>query len=66
MIVLAGPLAPRLGAAPFIASVVGGQLLCSLILDHYGLMDLPQQGITLGRLVGALMVFMGVLLIKFH
>ena len=67
MIVLAGAtLAPRLGAAPFIASVVGGQLLCSLILDHYGLMGLPTQVVTLGRLVGALMVFMGVLLIKFH
>lgn len=66
MIVLAGAtLAPKLGAAAFISSVVGGQLICSLVLDHFGLMELPQQGITLGRLVGALFVVLGVGMIKY-
>src|SRR3989475_2757602 len=38
-IVLAGAaLTPKLGSASFIASVVGGQLVCSLVLDHFGLM----------------------------
>jgi bacterial/archaeal transporter family-2 protein len=66
LIVLAGAaLAPRLGAAAFIAAVVAGQLICSLALDHFGLMNLPQQGLTVGRIIGATMVFAGVLLVKY-
>jgi transporter family-2 protein len=66
LIVLAGAaLAPRLGAAAFIASVVAGQLLCSLLLDHFGLMNLPQQALTSGRLIGAALVFAGELLVKY-
>ena len=66
LIVLAGAaLAPKLGAAAFIAAVVAGQLICSLVLDHFGLMNLPQQGLTTGRIVGAVMVFAGVLLVKY-
>ncbi len=66
LIVLSGAaLAPRLGAAAFIASVVAGQLLCSLLLDHFGLMNLPQQALTSGRLIGAAMVFAGVMLVKY-
>jgi len=30
-------LAPRLGAAPMVALVVGGQMLASLVFDHFGL-----------------------------
>jgi len=67
LIVLSGAaLAPRLGAAAFIAAVVGGQLACSLVLDHFGLMDLPRQVVTPGRLLGVLLVFAGVVLVKFH
>ena len=66
LIVLAGAtLAPRIGAAAFIASLVAGQLFCSLLLDHYGLMNLPQQSITAGRLMGAALVFVGVVLVKY-
>jgi len=64
-IVLAGAvLAPKLGAAAFIAAVVAGQLCCSLLLDHFGLMNLPRQELTAVRLLGALLMFAGVLLVK--
>jgi transporter family-2 protein len=64
-IVVAGAvLAPKLGAAAFIAAVVAGQLCCSLVLDHFGLMNLPRQDLTAARLLGALLVFAGVLLVK--
>jgi transporter family-2 protein len=64
-IVLAGAvLAPKLGAAAFIAAVVAGQLCCSLLLDHFGLMNLPRQELTAARFLGALLVFAGVLLVK--
>lgn len=66
LIVLAGAaLTQRLGAAAFIALVVGGQLLCSLLLDHYALMGLNETPVTWGRAVGALLVVAGVLCIKF-
>ena len=65
LIVLAGATLVRdLGAAAFIALVVGGQLLCSLILDHYGLMGLIQKEVTLGRVIGAVLVVAGVVCIK--
>jgi bacterial/archaeal transporter family-2 protein len=66
LIVLAGAALTReLGAALFIALVVGGQLLCSLILDHYALLGLTEQPVTPGRLLGAALVVAGVLCIKY-
>ena len=65
-IVLAGAaLTPRLGAAAFIALVVGGQLICSVLLDHFALMGLPEQPVTLGRLAGVVLVVAGVVCIKY-
>ena len=65
-IVLAGAaLTPRLGAAAFIALVVGGQLVCSVVLDHYALMGLPEQPITAGRVAGVVLVVAGVVCIKY-
>ena len=58
-------LVPRLWAAAFIAAVVAGQLVFSLLLDHFGLMHLPQQSITPGRLFGAALVFAGMMAVKY-
>ncbi len=64
--VLAGAaLIEHLGAALYVALVVGGQLLCSLIVDHYGLMNLPQQEMTPTRILGAALVVAGVVCIKY-
>jgi len=66
LIVLAGAmLTARLGAALFIALVVGGQLICSLLLDHFALMGLQEQSVTPGRLLGAALVVTGVVCIKY-
>jgi transporter family-2 protein len=56
-------LAPRLGAAAFIAAIVAGQLASSILLDHFAWMNLPQQPITLSRGLGVVLVFVGVLLV---
>jgi bacterial/archaeal transporter family-2 protein len=64
IIVLSGAtLAPKLGAASFIAAIVAGQLACSAVLDHFALMDLPAHPFTLTRTLGVALVFTGVLLI---
>lgn len=66
LIVLAGAaLTARLGAAFFIALVVAGQLVCSLLLDHFALVGLSEQPVTAGRLLGAALVVAGVLCVKF-
>ena len=65
-VVLAGAsLISRLGATAFAAAFVGGQLVFSLLLDHYGWMDLPQESITAGRLAGAALVFAGMLMVRY-
>jgi len=66
LIVLAGAtLISHLGAALFIACVVAGQLLGSLVLDHFALMGLPEQPLTPGRVLGAVLVVAGVVCIKY-
>ncbi len=66
IIVFAGAsLTPKLGAAAFISSVVAGQMVCSLILDSFGLLNIAQQPLSLGRFFGAAMVFGGVLLVRY-
>jgi transporter family-2 protein len=54
-------LAPRMGAAGFIASVVAGQMLASLLLDHFALAGYPPRPINPWRLSGAALVVAGVL-----
>jgi bacterial/archaeal transporter family-2 protein len=64
VIVLSGAaLAPKLGAASFIAAVVAGQLACSTMLDHFALMNLPWHPVSISRGLGVALVFTGVLLI---
>jgi bacterial/archaeal transporter family-2 protein len=51
---------PRIGAAPAIVVLVAGQLLVSAIMDHFGLLGLDLRPMTLSRLVGLAVVFVGV------
>ena len=59
-------LVPRLGAATLVAAVVAGQMVASLLLDHYGLVGYPRHSIDLWRVVGAVLVMAGVFLIQRH
>lgn len=57
-------LLPRLGAATLLALFVTGQMLASLAFDHYGLFGLARQPADLPRLLGALLLVAGVVLIR--
>ncbi|WP_163364446.1 DMT family transporter, partial [Escherichia coli] len=57
-------LVPQLGAAPFIALLVTGQMMASLALDHYGVLGLPRHGVDLPRLLGMAFLVAGVVLIR--
>jgi len=54
---------PRLGAAALLALVILGQLLSSLLVDHFGWLGFPQHPLSLARIAGAALLFAGVLLI---
>lgn len=64
-IVVAIVLVPRLGAATVVALIVAGQMLASLIFDQFGLLGLIQHPISIPRLIGALLLVAGVVLIRF-
>jgi transporter family-2 protein len=55
---------PRLGAALTITLMVAGQLLLSLVLDHFGALGVPRHPIGIGRLAGVALVFIGVLMVR--
>ena len=55
---------PRLGVAMTITLMVGGQLLLSQILDHFGALGVPRQPLNLGRIAGVGLVLAGVLLVR--
>lgn len=55
---------PRLGAATTLALIVVGQMLGSLVFDHFGLLGIPQQPASLIRMAGAAFLILGVVLIR--
>ena len=63
-VVAAAYAVPKLGVATTIVLMVAGQMMLSLILDHFGFMGVPKQPITLTRLAGVAMLIGGVLLVR--
>ena len=57
-------LAPRLGAVTMVGLVIAGQMLASVILDHYGLLGFSQKPLNVMRIVGIMMLIGGVLLVR--
>lgn len=55
---------PRLGVAMTVILMVAGQILISVVLDHFGALGVPKQPLNLTRLLGVLLVFGGVLLVR--
>ena len=63
-LVLAIVLVPRLGAASTVALVVTGQMVASMVFDHFGLLGLARHSATPARLLGALLLVAGVGLMR--
>lgn len=55
---------PRLGVALVLALVIVGQMIASLLFDHFSFFGVPQHQISLLRVAGALALVGGVVLIK--
>jgi transporter family-2 protein len=57
-------LAPRLGPGFFFALLIAGQLLIALAIEHYGWLGFAPQPVTAERLLGAVLLIAGVLLVR--
>ena len=54
--------APRIGALNWIALIVTGQAITSLLLDHFGIAGFSQKSVTLPRVIGACLLIVGLIL----
>lgn len=52
------------GVALTFALVVSGQIFCSLLIDHFGLLGSAVRTITLEKIIGAVLIIIGIVLIK--
>ena len=57
-------LTPRIGVAMTFSLIVAGQMLITLVLDHYGFLGLPVKEISLARIGGILLITAGVVIIR--
>ncbi|MHB8644817.1 MAG: DMT family transporter [Thermomicrobiales bacterium] len=55
--VIAGP---RLGAAALVACVIAGQLVASVVIDHFGWIGYGIHPISVGRVIGSVLLLVGV------
>jgi len=44
--------------------LVAGQMAMSMVMDHFGWLGIPAQPISLLRILGAILLFSGVVLIR--
>src|SRR5690606_17509239 len=55
---------PRIGPACLITIGIGGQIVMAMALDHFGVLGLPRDAVTLPKLLGAALVLAGVVLVR--
>ena len=55
---------PKIGAAYAVALMIGGQCLAALLVDHFGLLGMPRDPLTMQRLVGVILVAAGVVVTR--
>jgi transporter family-2 protein len=56
--------APKLGATTLLALVISGQIVASLLLDHFGAIGFNTHEINLWRVLGVLLIAAGVVLVR--
>lgn len=55
---------PRLGATNVMALLIAGQMLMSLVMDHFGWLGVAVQPLSVWRVLGAILLLLGVVLIQ--
>ncbi|MEO7672504.1 MAG: DMT family transporter [Pyrinomonadaceae bacterium] len=57
-------LVPKLGVAMTFSILIAGQMIVTLVIDHFGLLGVPIRALSLTRLGGILLIATGVVLIR--
>jgi transporter family-2 protein len=57
-------LVPRLGVAMTFSLIIAGQMIVTLIIDHFGLLGVPVKEVTFARIGGMLLITAGVVIIR--
>lgn len=55
---------PRIGVALAFSLAIGGQMLATILIDHFGLLGVEQKPINFYRVLGAALITLGVVLIR--
>ena len=55
----------RVGAVSMLAFIIAGQMIASIIIDHYGLVGYQINPISIYKIVGVIFIAIGVVFIKF-
>lgn len=59
-------LTPRIGAAALMAFLVAGQLLAGMLVDKAGILGVAVREISMGRIIGAVLLLAGALMIRIY
>lgn len=51
---------PRLGSGTLVACVIAGQIVSSMVIDHFGWVGYPVHLVSPGRIIGAILLLAGV------
>ena len=57
-------LTPRLGAATTVGLILTGQVIASIVIDHFGLIRVPVHELNIPRITGAVLLIVGVILVQ--
>jgi len=57
-------LVPRLGVALAFGLVIAGQMITAIIFDHFGWLGMAVREISLGKIIGVLLLIAGVVLVR--
>jgi bacterial/archaeal transporter family-2 protein len=55
---------PKIGALALVSLLLAGQLVASIVIDHYGWLGFPIQKMNIQRLLGVLLLVGGFLLVR--
>lgn len=55
---------PRIGVALAFSLAIGGQMIITLLIDHFGWLGVPEKPLNLYRVFGAALITIGVVLIR--
>ena len=56
-------LVPRIGVGTAIGLIVTGQIICAILIDHFGLFNVAVQQISPSRILGTLLMIAGIYLV---